>query len=205
MPASFNLSYSASRVTDNTYTEFNAALTWHLSGMGGSQTQFAARRFNATDSFFYFRGDLSHTHDVAHGFQIYARAQGQATPDSLINTEQTSGGGLNNARGYLIATRLGDSGAFGTLEFRSPNFLGSAKDRENQWRVYAFLEGGKLFTNHPLPAEKRSYDLASAGFGSRVRYLNHITGSIDLAMPLVTQPNALAHDLFLLFRLGMDF
>jgi hemolysin activation/secretion protein len=201
----FNLSYSASRVTDNTYTEFNAALTWHVSGMGGSQSQFAARRFNATDNFFYFRGDLSHTHDVANGFQIYARAQGQATPDSLINTEQTSGGGFNNARGYLIATRLGDSGAFGTLEFRSPNFLGSAKDRENQWRVYAFLEGGKLFTNHPLPAEKRTYDLASAGFGSRVRYLNHITGSIDLAMPLVTQPNALAHDLFLLFRLGMDF
>ena len=201
----FNLSYSASRVTDNTYTEFNAALTWHVSGMGGSQTQFAARRFSATDNFFYFRGDLSHTHDIAHGFQIYARGQGQATPDSLINTEQTSGGGFNNARGYLIATRLGDSGAFGTLEFRSPNFLGSAKDRENQWRVYAFLEGGKLFTNHPLPAEKRSYDLASAGFGSRVRYLNHITGSIDLAMPLVTQPNALAHDLFLLFRLGMDF
>ncbi len=201
----FNLSYSASRVTDQAYTEFNAALTWHVTGMGGSQTQFAARRFSANDSFFYFRGDLSHTHDVANGFQIYTRAQGQATPDALINTEQTSGGGFNNARGYLIATRLGDSGIFGTLEFRSPNFLGSAKDRENQWRVYAFLEGGKLYTNHTLPAEKRSYDLASAGFGSRIRYLNHLTGSVDLAMPLVTQPNALAHDLFLLFRLGMDF
>ncbi len=201
----FNLSYSASRVTDNTYTEFNAALTWHTTGMGGSQTQFAARRFAANDSFFYFRGDLSHTHDVAQGFQIYTRAQGQATPDALINTEQTSGGGYNTARGYQIATRLGDSGIFGTLEFRSPNFIGSAKDRENQWRVYAFLEGGKLYTNKTLPAEKRSYDLASAGFGTRIRYLNHITGSVDLAMPLVSQPNALAHDLFLLFRLGMEF
>lgn len=201
----FNLAYSLSRVTDSTYTEFNAAITWHLSGMGGSQSEFAARRFSATDSFFYFRGDVSHTHDVSQGFQVYTRVQGQATPDALINTEQTSGGGFNNARGYLIATRLGDSGLFGTLEFRSPNFLGSAKDRENQWRVYAFLEGGKLYANHTLPAEKRSYDLASAGFGSRIRYLNHITGSIDLAMPLVTQPNALAHDLFLLFRLGMDF
>lgn len=201
----FNLAYSGSRVTDNTFTEFNAALTWHVMGMGGSQTQFAARRFAATDSFFYFRGDLSHTHDVAQGFQIYTRVQGQATPDALINTEQTSGGGYNTARGYLIATRLGDSGIFGSLEFRSPNFLGTAKDRENQWRVYAFLEGGKLYTNKTLPAEKRSYDLASAGFGTRIRYLNHITGSVDLAMPLVSQPNALAHDLFLLFRLGMDF
>ena len=201
----FNLAYSLSRVGDRTYTEFNAAITWHLSGMGGSQGKFAARRFGATDNFFYFRGDLSHTRDVADGFQLYTRVQGQATSDALINTEQTSGGGFNTARGYLIATRLGDSGIFGTLEFRSPNFLGTAKDRENQWRVYAFLEGGKLYANHTLPAEKRSYDLASAGFGSRIRYLNHVTGSVDLAMPLVTQPNALAHDLFLLFRLGMDF
>ncbi|MFC5456738.1 ShlB/FhaC/HecB family hemolysin secretion/activation protein [Prosthecobacter fluviatilis] len=201
----FNLSYSLSHVTEKTYTEFNTALTWHLSGMGGSQTQFAARRFAATDSFFYLRGDLSHTHDIAQGFQVYTRVQGQATPDALINTEQTSGGGYNTARGYLIATRLGDSGVFGTLELRSPNFLGSAKDRENQWRLYAFLEGGKLYTNKTLPAEKRTYDLASAGFGTRVRYLNHLTGSVDLAMPLISQPNALAHDLFLLFRLGMDF
>ncbi|MDB6003553.1 MAG: hypothetical protein JWR15_540 [Prosthecobacter sp.] len=203
----FNLSYSASRVTEGTYTEFNAALTWHVSGMGGSQSQFAARRFNATDSFFYLRGDLSHTHDLPQGFQLYARAQGQATPDALINTEQISGGGPNNARGYLIATQLGDSGIFGSLEFRGPNFIGSAKDRENQWRVYGFLEGGRLYVNSPLPAEKRTHDLASVGIGSRIRYLNHLTGSIDLAMPLVTQPNAnaLAHDLFLIFRLGMEF
>jgi hemolysin activation/secretion protein len=201
----FNLSYSLSHVTDQTFTEFNAALTWHISGMGGSQNQFASRRFNATDNFFYFRGDLSHTHDLPQGFQLYTRVQGQATTDSLINTEQTSGGGFNNARGYLLATRLGDSGLFGSMEFRSPNFIGAAKERENQWRIYAFLEGGRLYSNHTLPAEKRSYDLASAGFGSRIRYLNHLTGSIDLAMPLVTQPNALAHDLFLLFRLGMDF
>ncbi|WP_395744506.1 ShlB/FhaC/HecB family hemolysin secretion/activation protein [Prosthecobacter sp.] len=201
----FNLSYSASRVRDTSYTEFNTALTWHLSGMGGSQTQFAARRYGATDSFFYLRGDLSHTHDLPGGLQLYTRAQGQATPDALINTEQISGGGFNTVRGYLLATRLGDSGIFGSLELRSPNFIGTAKDRENQWRVYAFLEGGKLYTHHALPAEQRSYDLASAGFGSRVRYLNHITGSVDLAMPLVTQPNALAHDLFLMFRLGMDF
>jgi len=201
----FNLAYSASRVGDKTYTELNAAATWHMSGMGGGQSQFAARRYSATDNFFYFRGDLSHTRDLPEGFQLYTRMQGQATSDALINTEQISGGGFNNARGYLIATRLGDSGIFGSMEFRSPNFIGTAKDRENQWRVYAFLEGGKLYSNHTLPAEKRSYNLASTGIGTRIRYLNHLTGSVDLAMPLVTQPYALAHDLFLLFRLGADF
>jgi hemolysin activation/secretion protein len=47
--------------------------------------------------------------------------------------------------------------------------------------------------------------LASVGIGTRFRYLDHITGSLDLGMPLVTQPNAIAHDLYLTFRLGVDF
>ncbi len=201
----FTMAYSASRVANHSYTEFTASVVLHFSGMGGSRSEFAARRFSAKDNFFYFRGDLSHTHDLPGGFQLYTRAQGQAAPQSLINTEQISAGGLNTVRGYLVATQLGDSGIIGSLEFRSPSFIGSAKDKENEWRVYGFLEGGKLYVNNTLPAEKRSHDLASVGIGSRFRYLNHITGSFDLGVPLVTQPNAIAHDVYLTFRVGMDF
>ncbi|MCB1275246.1 ShlB/FhaC/HecB family hemolysin secretion/activation protein [Prosthecobacter sp.] len=201
----FTASYSASKVRDSSFTEFNAALVFHFSGMGGSQSEFAARRFGAQDNFFYFRGDLSHTQDLPGGFQTYTRIHGQASAQPLINTEQIAGGGLNTVRGYLIATQLGDSGMFGTLEFRSPSFIGSAKDKENEWRVYGFLEGGKLYVNSPLPGQMRSSDLASIGFGTRVRYLNHLTGSFDVAVPLVTQANAIAHDVYLFFRLGMDF
>ena len=131
--------------------------------------------------------------------------QGQAAPQPLINTEQISAGGLNTVRGYLIATQLGDSGAIGSLEFRSPSFIGSAKEKDNEWRVYGFVDGGKLFVNSTLPGEKRTHDLGSVGVGSRFRYLNHITGSLDLGVPLVTQPHAIAHDLYLTFRVGMDF
>lgn len=201
----FTLSYSAGHVGDSSFTEFNAALVFHLSGMGGSQSEFAARRFNAKDNFFYFRGDLSHTHDLPGGFQTYTRIQGQAAPQALINTEQTAGGGQNSVRGYLIATQLGDSGIFGSFEFRSPSFIGSAKEKENEWRVYGFVEGGQLYVNSPLPGEERTHDLASVGVGTRLRLLDHITGSIDMGVPLVTQPNAIAHDVYFFFRLGMDF
>ncbi|MFO1483460.1 MAG: ShlB/FhaC/HecB family hemolysin secretion/activation protein [Verrucomicrobiaceae bacterium] len=201
----FTLSYSASRVRDMSFTEFNASLVFHLSGMGDSQSQFAARRFGAQDNFFYFRGDLSHTQDLPGGFQNYMRIHGQASAQPLINTEQIAGGGLNTVRGYLIATQLGDSGIFGTLEFRSPSFIGKAKEKENEWRLYGFLEGGQLYVNQPLPGQERTHDLASVGFGTRFRYLNHITGSLDMAMPLVTQPNAIAHDIYFFFRFGMDF
>ena len=201
----FTLSYSAGRVTDHTFTEFNAAAIFHFASMGGSQSEFAARRFGATDNFFYFRGDVAHTQDLPGGFQAYAHIQGQASEQPLINTEQIAGGGLNTVRGYLIATQLGDSGVFGTLEFRSPSFIGSAKEKANEWRVYGFLEGGQLYVNRPLAGERRTHDLASVGLGTRFRYLDHITGSFDLGMPLVTQPNAIAHDLYLTFRLGVDF
>lgn len=201
----FTLSYSASRVTDNSFTEFNAALVFHLSGMGGSQSEFAARRFKAQDNFFYLRGDLSHTHDLPGGFQAYVRAQGQASAQPLINTEQIAAGGLSTVRGYLVATQLGDSGIIGSLEFRSPSFIGSAKEKENEWRAYGFLEGGQLITNSPLAGQQRAQDLASVGLGTRLRYLNHFTGSFDMAVPLVTQPNAIAHDIYFFFRVGMDF
>lgn len=199
------LSYSASRVTERSFTEFGAALVFHLSGLGASRDKFAARRFNAKDNFFYLRGNLSHTHDLPGDFQLYTHIQGQAAPQPLINTEQIAGGGQNSVRGYLIATHLGDSGIFGSLEFRSPSFIGGPKDRENEWRVYGFLDAGKLFVNSTLPAEERTYDLASVGFGTRLRYFNHVTGSLDLAMPLVTHPHALAHNLYLFFRLGVEF
>ncbi len=201
----FTLAYSAGKITESSFTEFNASLVFHLSAMGASRSEFANRRFNAKDNFFYVRGDFSHTRDLPGGFQGYVRVQGQASPDPLINSEQIAGGGLSTVRGYLVATQLGDSGVFGSMEFRSPSFIGDGKSKENEWRVYGFLEGGKLFVNSELPGEETSHDLASIGLGTRFRYLNHITGSLDMGVPLVTQPNAIAHDLYFTFRLGVDF
>ncbi|WP_449070243.1 ShlB/FhaC/HecB family hemolysin secretion/activation protein [Prosthecobacter sp.] len=201
----FTLAYSASQVKEKSYTEFNAALVFHLSQLGGSRSEFNARRFGAKDNFFYLRGDLSHTHDLPGGFQAYARVQGQASPTPLINTEQIAGGGPNTVRGYLIATQLGDSGIFGSLELRSPSFIGDGKSKENEWRAYGFLDAGKLYSNQTLPGEARGHDIASIGVGTRFRYLDHLFGSLDLGMPLITQPNANRGNLYLIFRLGADF
>lgn len=199
------LAYSASKVADKSFTEVNAALVFHFSQLGGSRSEFNARRFGAQDNFFYFRGDLSHTHDLPGGLQVYGRMQGQASTSPLINTEQIAGGGPNSVRGYLIATQLGDSGIFGSLELRSPSFLGDGKDKENEWRAYGFIEAGKLYSNQTLPGELRTQDIASIGLGTRFRYLNHLFGSLDLGMPLITQPNANRGNLYLVFRLGADF
>lgn len=201
----FTLAYSASRVREKSFTELNAAMVFHLSGMGGSASEFNARRFGATDNFFYLRGDLSHTHDLPGGFQAYARVQGQFSPQPLINTEQFAAGGPNTVRGYLVATQLGDTGVIGSLEMRSPSFIGDGKSKANEWRLYGFVEGGKVRITKELPAEEANHSLASVGIGTRFRYLDHITGAIDLAMPLISQSSASAYNLYCTFRLGVDF
>jgi hemolysin activation/secretion protein len=111
----FTLSYRLSRVTENTYTEFNAGLTWHLAGMAAHRASSPHAVSMPVTISSTSRGDVSHTHDLPEGLQLYTRVQGQASEQALINTEQIAGGGLNTVRGYLIATQLGDSGVFGTL------------------------------------------------------------------------------------------
>lgn len=199
------LSYSLSRVREHSFTEFNTAAVFHLRGMGGSQSEFSARRFAARDNFFYLRGDLSHTHDLPGNLQLYTRIQGQISPSPLINTEQIAAGGINTVRGYLIATQLGDSGIMGSMELRSPSFIGDGKAKANEWRAYAFLDGAQVAINDPLPGEKHGHALASIGVGTRVRWQDHLYGSFDLAMPLITQPNAIAQHLYMIFRVGADF
>jgi hemolysin activation/secretion protein len=199
------LSYSMSHVQEHSFTEFNAALVFHLRGMGGSENEFRTRRFAARDNFFYLRGDLSHTHDLPGDLQLYTRIQGQASPSPLINTEQIAAGGINTVRGYLIATQLGDSGIMGSMELRSPSFIGDGKDKANDWRAYAFAEAAQLFVNNTLPGEKRTHSLASIGIGTRIRWQDHLYGSFDLGVPLVTQPDAIAHHLYMTIRVGADF
>ena len=108
-------------------------------------------------------------------------------------------------RGYLESAALGDSGYFGTLELRSPSFIGKTDDKANEWRVYAFLEGGDLYVNDPLPDSTSSYRLASFGFGTHVRAFDHLNGSMDVGIPLITQGQTLAHDVFVTFRVWADF
>jgi hemolysin activation/secretion protein len=199
------LAYNGGKVREHSFTDFNLSSSLHLRGMGSRQ-QFANRRYQADDGFFYVRGDVSHTHDLPGGFQVYGKIQGQASGNSLINTEQIAIGGLSTVRGYLEATQLGDSGIIGSFELRSPTLIGSgAKDSPNDWRFYGFYEAGRVFVNNPLPSQLNTFDLASTGVGSRIKLYQHMHGSVDLAMPLISQPHAISNDIYMRFRVWLDF
>jgi hemolysin activation/secretion protein len=205
----FVVAYNAGWLKKKGFTELNMSANMHFRGLGSERIEFDNKRYNADGSFFYLRGDVSHTHDLPHGFQVLGKIQGQASANPLINNEQYSAGGQSTVRGYLESAALGDHGIVGTLELRSPSFIGKEDEktqkRDHEWRVYAFLEGGRLGIIDPLPEQIDRYDLASYGVGTRVKVYQHLNASLDFSVPLVSQGESLAGDPFVSFRLWTEF
>jgi hemolysin activation/secretion protein len=197
--------YTATWLPKGSETDLDAGITFGIRGLGSKDDQFDNSRFKASGNFIYFRGDLSHTHDLPGGAQIYARVQGQVADQPLVNSEQIGGGGLGTVRGYYEAEELGDNGIFGTIELRSPSLLGWMVNKEDEWRVYAFLDAGTLTIREPLPQQNDVFNLASWGFGSRIQLYQHWNGSLDIGVPMISAQNTTVHEVRFIFRLWADF
>ncbi len=205
-PVSAN--YSASWIRENSFTEAGASLNFHIRGLGSGARTFDEKRIGADGSYIFLRGDVSHTRDLKNESQLFAKIQGQASSQPLVNSEQFSGGGLGTARGYLEATALGDNGIFATVEYRTPSFIGSKGEngkRANEWRVHAFVDGGVLSILDPLPAQTSRHKFLSVGAGSRLRLREHYNASLDFGIPLVDQTNAGSGDIRVTFRGWAEF
>ncbi|MBX3739753.1 MAG: ShlB/FhaC/HecB family hemolysin secretion/activation protein [Akkermansiaceae bacterium] len=201
-------SYASTWVDGRNFTEFNLTGTLGLRGYGSDESTFDDRRFKARGNFFHLRGDLSHTRDLADGSQLYGKLQGQLASGPLINSEQFSGGGLGNARGYLESESLGDNGIFATFEYRTPSLIGAEDEngrRDNEWRFHTFLEGGVLGIYEALPGQDATTTFLSGGIGTRFKYAGHLHGSLDLSIPFLDGDRTDALDPFLSFRGWADF
>ncbi len=197
--------YSATAVTARATTEFNAAVTAHLRGLGSSPAVFDVRRYQADGGFIYFRADLSRRQDLPHGWQLFGKVQGQIADRPLLDSEEFSGGGLATARGYLESEVVGDNALFGTFEWHTPSLLPLLTAKPGEWRIYAFADAGVLTLREPLPQQRARAYLASYGMGTRVRLDDHFNGSVDAGIPLISQSQTAAHDLRFTFRLWADF
>ena len=201
-------SYGASWLADHSFTEANTSLNFHLRGLGSSGQQFSNKRYGADGSYAYLRSDVAHTHDLTGGSQLFGKLQGQLASQPLVNAEQLAGGGLGTARGYLEGTALGDNGLFGTAEFRSPSLIGTPSKtgaRTDEWRFHVFADVGMLDICDALPGQRQSYTFASAGTGMRIKFKTHYNGSLDAAVPFITQSDTRAGDIRLTFRGWADF
>lgn len=233
-PVRFN--YTSVWAPSNSVTIFDGGFSFGIRGQTipiqgpGNDQQFDDETVGG--GFFAVRGDLSHTHDLPGGFQIFGKFQGQWSPTPLIFTEQFVAGGLDSCRGYTEATALGDSAAFGSIELRSPEIL-KGHCGVTGWRVYAFLDFGTLLDGTPgttssndgnLLTSDTQYTMASYGGGTRLRITDYLNASIDAGIPMISlnpvnspDPNAgawgyprssyfnMANSLLITFRLFGEF
>ncbi len=197
--------YSGSWTGKGSATDFNAGPTLGLRGAGSDDTAFNARRNGASGSFISFRADVSRTQDLPAGFQLFGKLQGQIADQPLVDTEEFSGGGLATVRGYLEGEVAGDDALFGSVELRSPSVLGWLGEKSGEWRFYGFADGGMLQVQHPLPAQTADFTLASVGVGSRLRFRDYLSGSIDAGLPLKSQTTTHQGDLRLTFSIRADY
>lgn len=200
----FLADYSGSWVRDGGETSLHAAVSWNPRGFVNTPAEFDQRRYGATGSFIYARGDLSHQQDLPGDFQLYAKIQGQIADSPLVDPEQITGGGLTSVRGYLESVAVGDNGVFGTIEFLSPSLLAKVGDGYSM-RLFAFVDGGKLWLNDPLPGQTSDFDLASYGFGGRLTLSESLHGSIDVGNPLYSLGDSHVGDWRVMFRVWGEF
>ena len=207
------INYTALWSPKDSTTIFDAGISFGIRGAqigtNGTQSNYDNLRYESDGGFFVLNGDLSHTHALPGGFQIFGKVQGQISPNPLVYSEQYSGGGLDTCRGYLESTQVGDNGVFGSVEFRSPSLL-QGHVGVNEWRVYAFMDGGTLTLNDALPGQTSTFNFAAYGGGSRLRMYKDLNGSIDVGVPLISEyPSGanpiLAGSVLVTFRLFGEF
>ncbi len=201
--------YGATWLAEKVFTELNTSLNFNPRGVGSGERDYSNKRYNADGSYVFLRSDLARTQDLTDGSQLFGKIQSQIASQPLINNDQTSGGGLGTARGYLEATALGDNGLFGTVEYRTPSFIGKPSAREgaspNEWRFHSFADFGLVGIWDALPGQQKRTGLASGGVGTRFKFNDHYNGSLDVAVPFISQTAADAGDVRVTFRGWADF
>lgn len=204
----FTLSYNGFRVTERTQSVVDLSLTGasrSFFSVGSNEQQFDDKRYLANPSFVTFKGNLSHTRDLYHDWQLHARTAFQIASGALVSNEQFSAGGATSIRGYYAAERTGDDGYLFGAELRTPSLAKYLGPSVREWRLYAFAETAGLRLRDPLPEQEARYRLASVGFGTHLRLYDWFSLGLDWGYPLRDGPNTKKHDPRLNFNLRASF
>jgi hemolysin activation/secretion protein len=167
--------------------------------------QFACKRQGADGGFAYWRGDLRHVRrlDGMPG-EWGLRLGWQLATQPLVPAEQFAVGGADSVRGYLEAAASGDSGLLGSVEWRSPELLGSnAYNLALTGLLYA--DAARTVLTDIPPAQTANVSLVGVGMGLRVRVPPHWSAGIDLSWPLKSVGTTQAYDPLVYVRLASQF
>jgi hemolysin activation/secretion protein len=175
---------SAQQAKGEGITRLSLGATLGVRGFGADTETFQNNRAFAHPNFIHVNLDAEHT-QAFHGMEAEVRLTAQLADQPLVTSEQFSAGGNTSVRGYLQSEAVGDDGFAGTIELRSPLIAPKLAPYLDDWRTYAFLDGGHLKVLEPLASQLADFDLLSVGVGSRLLVYRHLRGDVAVAWPLL--------------------
>jgi hemolysin activation/secretion protein len=201
----FTAGYTGTLTEDSATDQADFSITFAAPELGSPTNEFDNKRYLARGQTFYVKGNLDRVQQLPDGFSADVHFGGQITDQPLISNEQFAVGGQDTVRGYLEAEALGDYGYLGGLQVTSPS-LASLIDLPDSdtVKLLAFIEGGVEHLRSPLLEQKSVFSLASTGIGLRTHLFDHVNGSLDLAIPLVSTQYTDAFSEHLLFRVWTE-
>lgn len=184
-----SVAWNGYRAGERSSDVFGLTLTGTFGGLGSDDLAFDNQRFKANPGFAVLRGNWERTQTVGSDWQLGARVNAQLATGPLISSEQLAIGGAYSVRGYLSAESTGDYGYAVSLEWRTPSFANAVGSWVDEWRLYAFVDGGMLWLHDPLPDQDEDFALASVGIGTSWQLVRFLSGSLEWAFPLREGPN----------------
>lgn len=180
----WSLAYGGSRRTELATFGYNVTTNFGIRGAVNDTYQFADKRYLGRPNYLSLRSTLEYERSLGGALRLYGRIGGQYSADALITNEQLALGGRDTVRGYLESAVLGDYGAYGTLEVRSPWPFAAIGVPAAAAHVHAFVDAGIVALNDPLPGQSRSADVAGVGVGLRLPDFYGLDFALDWARAL---------------------
>lgn len=207
LPVSVALSYSAAKL--DRFGGRNYATLEGIYNAGGSSVEEMQAFRQAIEDNKYMLARLqlariqllgNHTLNPANCWFLFLRADGQYTPDPIIGAEQYGVGGHNSVRGYAEREFLGDTGFSGTIELRTPIYVGLFSDylgwsdgarpvgayAIDRTQFVTFLDVGQYTLLKGINnTEDDSETLFAWGVGMRLALSDTFQARFDYGIPLV--------------------
>jgi hemolysin activation/secretion protein len=197
--------YGAALQSNGKVTTFDVGVNFGIRGLLNSTDAFENKRSMASPNYFYLHGDATHEEPLPFGTKLALRLSGQFTTEPLIDNEQFAIGGVGSVRGYLESEALGDMGANGSIELRSPSLPSLFGVRPREAYIYVFYDGGIVAIIDPLPLQSNRMDLLGYGVGFRIAGYAGFDAGLDWTRAQVTTLYERSGDMRIQFHVRYAF
>lgn len=169
-------------------TQFQGDVRQGLTSYGASRTASSRRsRNDAEPDYTIVRVKLEHTQPLFAALSTNVRAIGQLSSEPTSSFEEFSLGELTVGRGFDPGALTGEAGFGVAFELRAsdPSLIAKElQDYVQNVEVYGFFDYGQVYDrDSALPEDFQ--DLASAGFGIRIRAFDNLLADFYYAQPVI--------------------